>query len=71
MICPDREPPNDEQASAEADVQSLIDAADELAALYGAEREVIIRALDIIIRKQAALERLRGMVQASMRSPAG
>lgn len=65
----DLEAPTGELETSEADVQCLVEAADELAALYGTERDVIIRALDAIIRKQAALERMKGKFSAFTRSP--
>lgn len=70
MIRPDREPPNDEQADADMEIQCFLDAADELAALWEMEREVIVGALTIVVQKQAELERLKRLVTAPARSRA-
>ena len=70
MIRPEREPPNDEQADAEMEIQCFLEAADELAALWDMEREVIVGALTIIVQKQAELERLKRLVAAPARSQA-
>ncbi|MCP4559564.1 hypothetical protein FQV39_32220 (plasmid) [Bosea sp. F3-2] len=70
MIHPDRDPPNDEQADAEMEIQCFLEATDELAALLEMERGAIIGALTIVIQKQAELERLKRLVTAPVRSRA-
>lgn len=67
MIYPGREPPNDEQADAEIEIQCFLEATDELAALWEMERAVIVGALTIIVQKQAELERLKRLVTAPAR----
>lgn len=64
MIRPDREPPNNDQADADMEIQCFLEAADELAALWDMEREVIVGALTIIVHKQVELERLKRLVTA-------
>lgn len=70
MIQPAREPPNDEQADAEIEIQCFLEATDELAALWEMEREVIVGALTVIVQKQAELERLKRLVTAPAKSRA-
>lgn len=70
MICADRGPPDDEQAEADMEIRCFVEAADELAALWEMEREVIVGALTIIVQKQAELERLRRLVSAPAKSRA-
>lgn len=46
------------------EIQCFLEAADELAALWDMEREVIVGALTIIVHKQVELERLKRLVTA-------
>lgn len=70
MIRPDREPPNDDHADVEMSIQSFLDAADELAALWDMERGVVVGALTLVVQRQAELERLKRLVTAPARSRA-
>lgn len=58
----------DEQAGAGPEVERLLRAAGELAAMLGSEPETIIRALADIIRRRVAFERAKAELGAGTRN---
>lgn len=46
-----------------ADAAGLLEAIDELAVLLWTERDVLVRALALVVRKRAAFERLRSIAR--------